>query len=189
MHLPKTGVSSALSALQKLCPKAPCTTIAFGIPEDPTPRFVGVARQELASTAISPLAEAGLFRSHDPTCVCLREPKATTRSFYKYFLAFKPKNSPQASLGAEKCRVKVFKSYLQFMLTERASHYYLHYLDPLYGAPGLPLFRGQRWARAWREQSIFGQVRHRRNHRQIDSFVQSILTAREVAVDRVEVER
>jgi hypothetical protein len=189
MHLPKTGGSSALSALQKHLPESAVHTIAFGIPEDPDNLDLSVFRDKSLLHGHFSARWAGLFDRTTPLAVCLREPKATTRSFYKYFLAFKPEELSGRQAMVRKSAEKGFKSYLQFMRTERASQYYVHYLDPLYGAPGHTALQGAALDKSVARAKYFlDRCDIVGITEQIDSFVQSILTALEVTVDRVEVE-
>lgn len=188
MHLPKTGGTSAVTALQKYLPASAVETIAFGIPEDPSNLNLTSLREKSLLHGHFSARWAGLFDRATPIAVCLREPLATTRSFFKYFLAFRPEDLAGRQALMRKHAEEGFKSYLKFMRTERASQHYVHYLDPLYGAPGHTALHGaaldQSVARAkyfLDRCDIVGVTE------EIDSFVGSILSALEVEVERVEV--
>jgi len=189
MHLPKTGGSSALSALQKHLPESAIHTVAFGVPGDPDNLDLSVLRDKSLLHGHFSARWVGLFDRATPIAVCLREPGATTRSFYKYFLAFRPEELTGRQALVRKSAENGFKSYLQFMRTERASQYYVHYLDPLYGAPGHTTLQGAALDKSVARAKLFldrcdivGVTE------QIDSFVQKILAALEVSVERVEIE-
>jgi hypothetical protein len=189
MHLPKTGGTSAVTTLQKHLPESAIQTIAFGIPEDPNNLDLSTLRDKSLLHGHFSARWAGLFDRTTPLAVCLREPRATTRSFYKYFLAFRPEDLTGRQALMRKSAVEGFKSYLQFMRNERASQHYVHYLDPLYGAPGHTALHGDALDKSVSRAKYFmDRCDIVGITEQIDSFVQSILTALEVPVERVQVE-
>jgi hypothetical protein len=107
-------------------------TIAYGVVEDSENLDLDALRNKMLLHGHFSARWAGLFDRSTQIAVCLRDPHEATRSFYKYFLAHKQTELSGRQASIRKRAAKGFKSYLKYWQKERASQYYVHFLDPLY---------------------------------------------------------
>lgn len=136
MHLPKTGGTSVLAALRENLPPDAIETIAYGVAEDPDNVDLAALRNKMLLHGHFSARWAGLFDRATSIAVCFRDPLETTRSFYKYFLAHRPSELSGRQASIRRSAETGFKDYLDYWRGERASQYYVHYLDPLFIATG-----------------------------------------------------
>lgn len=189
MHLPKTGGSSVLSALKKHLPESAIHTLAYGTREDADNLDLAVFREKRLLHGHFSAKWVGMFNRSTAIAVCLREPLATTRSIYTYFLAFRPEELSGRQALIRKSAEGGFKSYLRFLRTERSSQYYLHYLDPLYGAPGSTTLEGASIQKSVaRAKHFLDRCEIVGVTEKVDAFVRTILSELEIDAGRIEVE-